>query len=204
VSHFFRFWLWLTTGMITRVWVAIHRKHHVACETPDDPHSPQIFGLKKVLLSGSELYRAEAKNLDTIERYGRGTPDDFIEQHLYTKRSWYGVLAMLFIDIVLFGPIGITMWAVQMAWAPIFAAGGINGVGHYFGYRNFATKDCSKNIIPVGILVGGEELHNNHHRFPMSAKLSCQWWEFDIGWLYICILEKFGLAKVNYVRDHKL
>ncbi len=204
VSHFFRFWLWLTTGMITKVWVAIHRKHHAKCETADDPHSPQVFGLQKVLWNGSELYRAEAKNLDTLERFGRGTPDDFLEHHLYTKHTWYGILVMLAIDIALFGPIGITMWAVQMAWAPIFAAGGINGVGHYFGYRNFDTNDCSRNILPLGILVGGEELHNNHHRYPGSAKLSYKWWELDIGWLYIRILEVLHLARVNHIYNHKV
>ena len=204
VSHFFRFWLWLTTGIITKEWVAIHRKHHAKCETADDPHSPQIFGLKKVLLGGSELYRAEAKNLETLKTFGGRTPDDFLEQHFYTKRTWYGIHIMLAIDIALFGPIGITMWAVQMAWAPIFAAGGINGVGHYFGYRNFGTNDCSTNIVPFGILVGGEELHNNHHRYPGSAKLSCKWWEFDIGWLYIRILEVLHLARVNYIYNHKV
>ena len=203
-SHFFRFWLWLTTGMITKVWVAIHRKHHVKCDTIEDPHSPQVFGLKKVLWGGSELYRAEAKNLETIEKYGKGTPDDFLERNLYTPRTWHGILTMLIINIVLFGPIGITMWAVQMAWAPIFAAGGINGIGHYFGYRNFDTKDCSENIVPWGILVGGEELHNNHHRYAHSAKLSYKWWEFDIGWLYIRIFEVLGLARVNCIHDRKV
>lgn len=197
VSHFFRLWLWLTTGMVTKQWTAIHRKHHAKCETKDDPHSPVIVGIKKVLLEGSELYRAEAKNQETLDRYGYGTPDDWLERNVYTKHSAKGVAVMLIIDVILFGPIGITIWAVQMLWAPIFAAGIINGVGHYWGYRNFQAEDASRNIVPWGILIGGEELHNNHHAYATSARLSNKWYEFDIGWLYICILQAFGLAKVK-------
>lgn len=198
-SHFFRFWLWLTTGMVTKAWAAIHRKHHAKCETAEDPHSPQVLGLKKVLLEGAELYRAEAKNAETLEKYGHGTPDDWIERHLYTPYSGKGILLMLFINVALFGPIGLTIWAVQMAWIPITAAGIINGIGHYWGYRNFACEDASTNISPWGILIGGEELHNNHHAYGTSAKLSNKWYEFDIGWLYIRILEILKLAKVRKV-----
>ncbi|MCL6556574.1 MAG: fatty acid desaturase [Burkholderiales bacterium] len=198
-SHFFRFWLWLTTGMITREWAAIHRKHHAMCETVNDPHSPQIFGIRKVLWQGAELYRQEAKNRETIEKYGKGTPDDWLERNLYAKHSALGVSIMFVIDVVLFGPIGITMWAVQMMWIPFMAAGVINGLGHYWGYRNFAADDASTNIVPWGIIIGGEELHNNHHAYPTSAKLSAKWWEFDIGWLYIRLLEMLGLARVKKV-----
>jgi stearoyl-CoA desaturase (delta-9 desaturase) len=198
-SHFFRFWLWLTTGMITREWAAIHRKHHAMCETVNDPHSPQIFGIRKVLWQGAELYRQEAKNRETIEKYGKGTPDDWLERNLYAKHSALGVGIMFVIDVVLFGPIGITMWAVQMMWIPFMAAGVINGLGHYWGYRNFAAEDASTNIVPWGIIIGGEELHNNHHAYPTSAKLSAKWWEFDIGWLYIRLLEMLGLARVKKV-----
>lgn len=196
-SHFFRFWLWLTTGLVTREWVAIHRKHHAKCETLEDPHSPQIYGLKKVLFEGTELYRREAKDTATLERYGHGTPDDGLERHLYAKRSGRGIGLMLIIDLLLFGPIGLTLWAVQMLWVPFFAAGVINGIGHSWGYRNFATNDTSKNIVPWGFLICGEELHNNHHAYATSAKLSSQWWEFDLGWLYIRALETLGLAGVR-------
>jgi stearoyl-CoA desaturase (delta-9 desaturase) len=198
-SHGFRFWLWLTTGLVTREWVAIHRKHHAHCETSDDPHSPQIHGIRKVLFAGTELYRREAATSATLEKYGHGTPADWIERHLYGKCSWPGPGLMLGIDLLLFGPIGLTIWAVQMMWIPFFAAGVINGMGHYWGYRCFVTKDASRNIVPWGILIGGEELHNNHHAYAASAKLSQQWWEFDIGWLYIRILEKLHLAKVRKV-----
>jgi stearoyl-CoA desaturase (delta-9 desaturase) len=199
VSHFFRFWLWMTTGMVTKEWAAIHRKHHAKCETADDPHSPVTRGIKKVLLEGAELYRAESKNRETIEKYGHGTPDDWIEHNLYSKYSWQGVAAMLIIDLLLFGAIGLTVWAVQMLWIPITAAGIINGIGHYWGYRNYDCNDAATNIFPIGILIGGEELHNNHHTFGTSAKLSSKWYEFDIGWMYIRILETFGLAKVKKV-----
>jgi stearoyl-CoA desaturase (delta-9 desaturase) len=199
VAHFFRAWLWLTTGMETKAWTAIHRKHHARCETAEDPHSPQVLGLRKVLWEGAELYRAEAKNKETMEKYGFGTPDDWIERHLYTPYSRHGILLMLAIDIALFGPIGITVWAVQMLWIPVWAAGVVNGVGHYWGYRNYETTDAATNISPWGILIGGEELHNNHHAFPSSAKLSSKAWEFDIGWFYIRTLELLGLAKVKKI-----
>ena len=198
-SHFFRFWLWMTTGMVTREWAAIHRKHHAKCETGEDPHSPVTRGIKKVLLEGSELYRAESKNLETIEKYGHGTPDDWIERNLYTKYSWQGVALMMIINVLLFGVIGVTVWAIQMLWIPIFAAGVINGIGHFWGYRNYESADAATNIVPWGILIGGEELHNNHHTFGTSAKLSSKWYEFDIGWMYIRILEIAGLAKVKKV-----
>ena len=196
-SHFFRCWLWLTTGMVTKEWVAIHRKHHAKCETVDDPHSPVTRGIKTVLLTGSELYRAEAKVQETLDKYGHNTPDDWIERNLYTRYSWQGVGLMLIINLVLFGAIGATVWAVQMAWIPITAAGIINGIGHYWGYRNFEAMDASTNVSPWGIIIGGEELHNNHHTYPTSAKLSVKPYEFDIGWLYIRAMEMVGLAKVR-------
>ncbi len=196
-SHFFRLWLWLTTGMVTKEWVAIHRKHHAKCETVDDPHSPQTRGIKTVLLTGSELYRTEAKNLDTLSRYGHGTPDDWIERNLYERFSWQGVGIMLIINLMLFGAIGAAVWAVQMLWIPITAAGIINGIGHYWGYRNFEAVDASRNVSPWGLVIGGEELHNNHHTYPTSAKLSVKPYEFDIGWAYIRCLEMLGLAKVR-------
>ncbi len=199
ISHFFRFWLWLTTGMVTKEWVAIHRKHHAKVETDEDPHSPQKRGIDTVLLQGAELYRAESKNRETLDKYGHGTPDDWLERNLYERYSWQGVGVMLAIDLMLFGPIGATIWAVQMMWIPVTAAGVINGIGHFWGYRNFACKDASRNIVPWGILIGGEELHNNHHAYGTSAKLSSQWYESDIGWLYIRILEKAGLATVRKV-----
>jgi stearoyl-CoA desaturase (delta-9 desaturase) len=199
VSHFFRFWLWLTTGMVTKEWAAVHRKHHAMCETEADPHSPQIRGLQTVLLRGAELYREEADRAETLERYGKGTPDDWLERHLYSGHSYLGVVLMLLLDLALLGPIGLTVWAVQMLWSPIFAAGVINGVGHYYGYRNAESPDASTNIVPWGILIGGEELHNNHHAWPGSARLSYQWWEFDIGWLYIRLLQAVGLARVKRV-----
>ncbi len=199
VSHFFRFWLWFTTATVTKAWVAIHRKHHAKCETPEDPHSPQIFGIKKVLWQGAELYRAEAKVQATLDRYGHGTPDDWLERNLYTPHTFTGIFILLALQLVLFGPIGLTIWAVQMIWIPFFAAGVINGIGHFWGYRNFACEDASTNIVPWGILVGGEELHNNHHAYGSSAKLSNRWYEFDIGWAYIRTLELFGLASVKKV-----
>jgi stearoyl-CoA desaturase (delta-9 desaturase) len=199
VSHFFRFWLWLTTGMVTKEWVAIHRKHHAKCETPDDPHSPQTRGIETVFWRGTELYRAEARNAETIEKYGRGTPDDWMERNVYTRYSWEGVGLMLVLNLMLFGAPGLTIWAVQMAWIPVMAAGVINGIGHYWGYRNFASADASTNIVPWGILIGGEELHNNHHAYGTSAKLSSRWYEFDLGWAYIRSLEVLGLASVRKV-----
>ncbi|MEO6919007.1 MAG: fatty acid desaturase [Collimonas sp.] len=198
-SHFFRFWLWLTTGMVTKEWASIHRKHHAKCDTEEDPHSPVTRGIKKVFWEGAELYRAESKNLETMEKFGHGTPDDWIERNLYTKHSAYGIVAMLFIDLLLFGVVGLSVWAVQMVWIPITAAGIINGIGHYWGYRNYDCNDAATNIIPFGIIIGGEELHNNHHTFGTSAKLSSKWYEFDIGWMYIRILEICGLAKVKKI-----
>lgn len=197
VSHLFRFWLWLTTGMVTRQWVAVHRKHHAHCETERDPHSPQVFGIRTVLLRGAELYMDAAKRTDDIARYGQGTPDDWIERNLYSRFSWYGVAVMLVLDLLLFGVFGLTVWAVQMLWIPLLAAGVINGVGHYWGYRNFETPDASTNIVPWGILIGGEELHNNHHAFPSSARLSMRRWEFDLGWAYIRLLSWLRLARVK-------
>ena len=196
-SHFFRLWLWMTTGMVTKEWAAIHRKHHAKCETVDDPHSPVTRGIKTVLLTGAELYRAESKNKETIAKFGHNTPDDWIERNLYSRFQWQGVAIMMIIDLTLFGAIGATIWAVQMLWIPITAAGIINGIGHYWGYRNFEAVDASRNIMPWGIIIGGEELHNNHHTFATSAKLSSKWYELDIGWLYIRTLEKMGLAKVK-------
>ena len=197
VSHFFRFWLWLTTGMVTKEWAAIHRKHHAKCETVDDPHSPQVLGINTVLSRGAELYKKEAANQETLDKFGHGTPDDWIEHNIYSKFSWQGVAIMLIIDVFLFGAIGLTVWAVQMLWIPITAAGIINGIGHYWGYRNFDNEDASRNIVPWGILIGGEELHNNHHTFATSAKLSNKWYEFDIGWMYIQIMSAVGLATVK-------
>jgi stearoyl-CoA desaturase (Delta-9 desaturase) len=199
VSHFFRFWLWLTSGMVTKEWVAIHRKHHAKCETPEDPHSPQTRGIKKVFWEGSELYRAEAKVTETLEKYGHGTPADWLERNVYSGHSAAGVWLMMAINLALFGPIGLTIWAVQMAWIPVTAAGIINGIGHYWGYRNFASEDASTNIFPWGILIGGEELHNNHHAYGTSARLSNKWYEFDIGWMYIKLMSYVGLAKVRKV-----
>ncbi len=197
VAHFFRLWLWLTTGQVTKEWAAIHRKHHAKCEQPDDPHSPQVYGIRKVLFQGAELYRAESKNKETMARYGHGTPDDWMERNLYTRFSWQGVGLMLVINLTLFGALGLTVWAVQMAWTPITAAGIINGAAHFWGYRNFESPDASTNISPWGIIIAGEELHNNHHTYPTSAKLSVKPYEFDIGWMYISILQFAGLAHVK-------
>jgi stearoyl-CoA desaturase (delta-9 desaturase) len=196
-SHFFRFWLWLTTGQVTKEWTAIHRKHHAKCEQSEDPHSPHVHGIKTVLLQGAELYRAESKNKETMARFGHGTPADWIERNLYTRFSWQGVALMLIIDLALFGAAGLSVWAVQMAWTPIMAAGIINGAAHYWGYRNFEAPDASTNISPWGILIAGEELHNNHHTYPTSAKLSVKPYEFDIGWMYISLMQKVGLATVK-------
>ena len=199
VALFFRTWLWLTTGMQTKEWVAIHRKHHAKCETPEDPHSPQTRGLKTVLWSGAELYMAEAQNAETLARYGHGTPNDWFERNVFSRFAWQGCGVMLVADVVLFGAAGLAVWAIQMIWIPFHAAGIINGIGHFWGYRNFDAPDASTNISPWGIWIGGEELHNNHHTYPTSAKLSNKWYEFDIGWLYIRILSVFGLAHVKKV-----
>ncbi len=196
-SHFFRFWLWMTTSIVTKQWVSVHRKHHAKCETQEDPHSPVAHGIKTVLLRGRELYAEEAAKAETLKKYGHNTPDDWLETHLYTGRSGLGILLMFLIDVALFGALGITVWAVQMAWIPITAAGIINGLGHWWGYRNFEAADASTNISPWGIIIGGEELHNNHHTYPTSAKLSVKPYEFDIGWGYIRGMEMIGLAKVR-------
>lgn len=198
-SHFFRFWLWFTTGTVTKEWVSVHRQHHAKVETEDDPHSPQIRGIRKVLLEGYELYREGALNPETLRKYGYATPDDWLERNIYTGLSFYGLVLLFLINIVLFGIPGIVMWAIQLLWQPIFAAGIINGMGHWWGYRNFEVPDASTNMVPWGVLIGGEELHNNHHAFPSSARLSNRWWELDIGWAYIRLLEVFGLAKVKKV-----
>lgn len=198
VSHFFRLWLWLTTGMVTREWAAIHRKHHAKVETAEDPHSPQVKGLNRVLWTGALLYRREAANRETLKRYGFGTPEDWIERNIYSRYPWLGIAIMLAVDLALFGAgPGAIIWLVQMVWIPFWAAGVINGIGHYWGYRNFEVQDASTNIIPWGILIGGEELHNNHHTYASSAKLSAKWWEFDIGWMYIRMLELLRLARVK-------
>ncbi len=194
VSHFFRFWLWLTTGMVTLEWASIHRKHHAKCETAQDPHSPQVLGLSTVMWQGADLYRVAAKDREMTDRYGHGCPDDWIERNLYTRHSALGVTLLMILNVLLFGIAGVAVWAVQMAWIPFFAAGIINGVGHYWGYRNSKSPDTSKNILPWGILIGGEELHNNHHANATSPKLSSKWFEFDIGWLYIRVLALAGLA----------
>jgi stearoyl-CoA desaturase (delta-9 desaturase) len=197
VSHFFRFWLWIGTGMVTKEFVAVHRKHHAKCETVEDPHSPQTRGLKALLLTGVELYRTETFNPETIAKYGLGTPDDWVERNVYSRFTWQGVGLMLVLDLFLFGAIGATVWAIQMTWIPWWATGVINGIGHFWGYRNFEAPDASTNVSPWGILIGGEELHNNHHTYPTSAKFSVKPYEFDIGWFYISLMEKVGLAKVR-------
>ncbi|MFK8052631.1 MAG: fatty acid desaturase [Woeseiaceae bacterium] len=199
LRHFFRFWIWCTSGMLTREWVAVHRKHHAFCETENDPHSPQIYGLKKVLLEGAELYRDEKNNQETLEKYGRGTPDDWLERNMYLKFPFGGIVLLVLSNLFFFGVPGIILIAVQLVSMPLFAAGIINGIGHHTGYRNFECDDAARNILPWGFIVGGEELHNNHHAFPTSAKFSMRPWEFDIGWMYITIFSKLGLAKVKKV-----
>ena len=196
-AHFFRFWLWIGTGQVTREWVSIHRKHHAKCETSEDPHSPVAHGIKKVFWQGAELYRAESKNQETLKKYSQGCPNDWIERNVYSRFSWQGVGLMMILDLALFGAAGLAVWAVQMVWIPFTAAGVINGIGHYWGYRNFEAADASTNIVPWGILIGGEELHNNHHTYPTSAKFSVKPYEFDIGWVYISLLEMIGLARVK-------
>ncbi|RVT87913.1 DesA family fatty acid desaturase [Inhella crocodyli] len=203
-SHFFRFWLWLTTGMVTKEWVSIHRKHHAKCETSEDPHSPVAHGLSTVLQRGSELYRAEAKNQETLSKYGHGTPNDWIERNLYTRHSVWGVSLLLIVFLALFGAWGATMWAVTMMWIPVTAAGIINGLGHAKGYRNFEAPDASTNLMPWGLVIGGEELHNNHHTFPTSAKFSVKRFEFDLGWFYIRVLQTLKLAQPRKVPPQML
>ncbi|MEM7500797.1 MAG: fatty acid desaturase [Pseudomonadota bacterium] len=199
LRHFFRFWIWCTSGMLTKEWVAVHRKHHAFCETEQDPHSPQIHGLRKVLLEGAELYREEKDNPETLEKFGRGAPDDWIERNVYLRYTYGGIVLLVLTDLLLFGAPGIILIAVQLAAMPVFAAGVINGLGHHSGYRNFECNDAATNLVPWGLLIGGEELHNNHHAFPTSAKFSIRSWEFDIGWLYIKVLSALGLAKVRKV-----
>jgi stearoyl-CoA desaturase (Delta-9 desaturase) len=197
VSHFLRFWLWLTTGMVTKEWVAVHRKHHAKCETAEDPHSPQVLGIRKVLWQGAELYREAAREPSILEQYGHGTPNDWLERDLYARFPGAGIALMFAIDIVLFGVAGIAIWGIQMLWIPFWAAGVINGIGHWWGYRGYQTPDASANIVPLAFMVGGEELHNNHHAFPSSARFSTRWWELDIGWFYIRVLERLRLARVK-------
>jgi stearoyl-CoA desaturase (delta-9 desaturase) len=199
IGHFMRFWLWITTGMVTRQWVAVHRKHHRFTEQDGDPHSPHVFGIWRVLFKGAVLYHSASKDKDMVAQYGVGTPDDWIEKNVYSKHSKLGIVIMLLINLALFGPWGLLVWGVQMIWIPLWAAGVINGVGHWVGYKNHLIKDSSTNIFPWGILIGGEELHNNHHNSPGSAKLSNKWYEFDIGWLYISVLSYLGLARVKTV-----
>jgi stearoyl-CoA desaturase (Delta-9 desaturase) len=198
VSHFFRLWLWLTTGMITKEWAAIHRKHHAKCETEDDPHSPRIHGINKILFTGVVMYVKESHKAETMSRYGHGTPEDWLESHVYTPLNKWGVVLLAAIDLALFGLVpGAIIYVAQIAWIPFWAAGVINGVGHYFGYRNFQTDDDSTNIVPWAAWIGGEELHNNHHAYPTSAKFSLRWYEFDLGWAYIRVLQSLGLATVR-------
>lgn len=197
LEHFMRFWLWLTTGMVTKEWVAIHRKHHQRTDVEGDPHSPHLEGIKNILFGGVLYYVKASKDKAMIQNFGIGTPDDWIENNIYTKYSYMGVVLMLLIDLFIFGPIGLLIWLIQVAWIPFWAAGVINGIGHYWGYRNTNTKDKSTNISPLGILIGGEELHNNHHAQPASAKLSIKWYEFDIGWMWLTVLQKLKLAKVR-------
>jgi stearoyl-CoA desaturase (delta-9 desaturase) len=200
VSHFFRFWMWLTTGMITKEWAAIHRKHHAKCETEEDPHSPRIHGINKILWGGVILYVKESHNLETMTKYGHGTPDDWLERNVYTPMNKWGIMLLAAIDVALFGVVpGLIIYGIQLAWIPFWAAGVINGLGHYFGYRNFQTEDDSSNMVPIAAWIGGEELHNNHHAYPTSAKFSQRWYEFDLGWMYIRIMETLGLATVRKV-----
>ena len=196
VSHFFRFWSWFTTAMVTKEWVAVHRKHHARCETADDPHSPRFAGLNTVLWRGLELYQKAALDKDMLEKYGKGTPDDWIERNVYTRFSTLGVVILLIASLALFGLPGIAIWALQMALMPFCAAGVINGLGHWWGYRNFDTNDTATNLTPWALLIGGEELHNNHHAFPSSAKFALRRFEVDIGWTVVWTLQKLRLAKV--------
>ena len=197
LSHFMRFWLWFTTGMVTRQWVAIHRKHHRYSDVAGDPHSPHVYGIWNVLFKGAFLYHDASKDQEMIDSYGAGTPDDWLERNIYAPYSKYGIALMLIIDLLLFGPWGLVVWGVQMLWIPLWAAGVINGLGHWSGYTNGSTKDNSKNISPIGIIIGGEELHNNHHLDPANSKLSRRWFEFDIGWMWLSIFRALGLAKLK-------
>ncbi|HEX3122841.1 MAG TPA: fatty acid desaturase, partial [Rhodanobacteraceae bacterium] len=196
LAHFFRFWSWISTGMVTKEWVAIHRKHHAKCETEEDPHSPKVFGIKTVVLQGVDLYRVASHDKSTMEKYGIGTPSDWLERNLYGKHEYWGPTLMFIINIALFGIQGVAISALQMIWIPFWAAGIVNGLGHWWGYRNFETTDMSTNLTPWGFFIGGEELHNNHHAFPSSSKFALRKFEFDIGWAVIRGFEKLGLAKV--------
>ena len=200
VEHFFRFWLWLTTGMVTREWVAIHRKHHQKADTVEDPHSPKIYGIWTVLFKGALLYVKAKQDTKMVNKLGVGTPDDWIERNVYSKYPGYGILLLLTLDCIAFGPVGLIVWGIQMIWIPFWAAGVINGVGHWWGYRNGDTRDTSTNISPWGIIIGGEELHNNHHLDPANPKFSRRWFEFDMGWLWIQIFKLFGLVKIKVDR----
>jgi stearoyl-CoA desaturase (delta-9 desaturase) len=204
LRHFFRFWIWCTSGMLTRKWVAVHRKHHAFCETKDDPHSPQVLGLRKVLLEGAELYQEEKNKREMVEKFGRGAPNDWLERNIYLRVPYGGILLMIVADLLLFGVPGIIIFSIQMVSMPLFAAGIINGLGHHSGYRNFECDDAATNLVPWAFLIGGEELHNNHHAFPTSAKFSVQRWEFEIGWMYITIFRGLGLARVNKVAPRPL
>ena len=197
LEHFMRFWLWLTTGMVTRQWVAIHRKHHRFSDVEGDPHSPHVYGIWRVFFKGAQLYHQASKDPVMVATYGQGTPNDWIERNLYSPHSRLGILLMLVIDLLFFGPWGLVVWGIQMIWIPLWAAGFINGIGHWYGYKNGKTRDSSRNIIPWGILVGGEELHNNHHLDPASPKLSRRWFEFDIGWMWLSVFRLVGLAKLR-------
>ena len=197
LSHFMRFWLWLTTSMSTKQWVAIHRKHHQYSDIEGDPHTPHVYGIWRVLFGGALLYHTASKDVDMVNRYGIGTPDDWVEQNVYTKHNKLGIIIMLLVNLWLFGLVGFVVWGVQMLWIPFWAAGIVNGLAHWWGYRNGETRDQSRNISPWGIIIGGEELHNNHHLNPASPKLSKQWFEFDIGWMYIKIFERLKLLKIR-------
>jgi len=197
LSHFMRCWLWLTTGMVTKQWVAIHRKHHQKSDEPGDPHSPHVYGIWRVLFKGAWLYHDASKDKAMIDQFGVGTPDDWIERKVYSAHSRLGILIMLVVDLLLFGPWGLVVWGIQMIWIPFWAAGVVNGIAHWWGYRNGETKDRSRNIVPVDIIVGGELLHNNHHLDPANPKLSRRWFEFDVGWMWFKIFEIFNLAKIR-------
>ena len=197
LEHFMRLWLWLTTGMVTKEWVAVHRKHHRMCEKPGDPHSPHVYGLKKVLFGGVLLYTDATKDKEMINAYGVGTPDDWIERNLYSRYTKLGFTLLLIFNVLVFNGWGIVIWIVQMGWIPFWAAGVVNGLGHWFGYRNNDTKDRSTNIIPLGFIIGGEELHNNHHGAPASSKLSQRWFEIDVGWMWLNVFRFFRLAKLR-------
>jgi stearoyl-CoA desaturase (delta-9 desaturase) len=197
LAHFFRFWLWFTTGMVTKEWVAVHRMHHANVEEESDPHSPHHYGILKLLYAGAFLYHNAARDKNKIEQYGKGTPDDWVERHIYSRRNLLGILLLLVLNLIMFDVNGLIIWLVQMIWIPFWAAGIVNGIGHWWGYRNWNTKDKSANIIPLGIIIGGEELHNNHHKYPASPKLSRKWFEFDIGWMWIKLFSAFNLITIK-------